>query len=112
MVLVATAWAGAVEHPGVVPKDAECASCHAAKVSGKSVHSAMAGPCTVCHVTTTIGDMTITTFLMPKAKICSACHEETAALRQHIPAVKGLCVDCHDAHSSQRKLLLLEARSK
>jgi len=101
--------AGAVEHPGVVPRESDCVSCHAAKISGKSVHSAMNGSCGMCHVVMTHGDMTSVSLSMPKAKICSACHEESAALRQHLPAVKGSCVECHDAHSSSRKMLLLEA---
>jgi predicted CXXCH cytochrome family protein len=106
-VATSAAWAGAVEHPGNMTKDAECASCHTAKVTGKSVHSAMAAPCTVCHLTMTHGDMTMVSLSMPKERICSACHEESAALRQHVPAVKGACLECHDAHSSERKMLLL-----
>ncbi len=96
----------AVEHPGVVPKDAECTSCHAAKVRGKSVHSVMATSCDVCHVTQTQGDMTMVSLSMPKQKICFACHQESTALREHVPAVKGQCIDCHDAHSSAQKMLL------
>jgi predicted CXXCH cytochrome family protein len=99
--------AGTVEHPGVLPQGAECTSCHATKVSGKSVHSVMGASCTVCHLATTKGDMTLMSLSMAKEKICSACHEESAALRQHVPAVKGRCVQCHDAHSSDRKMLLL-----
>ena len=98
--------AGAVEHPGVVPKDAECTSCHAAKARGKSVHSAMETSCEVCHLTQFRGDMTLVSLSMPKQKICFACHQESAALRQHVPAAKGQCLDCHDAHSSDRKMLL------
>ena len=96
----------AVEHPGVVPRNTECTSCHAAKITGRSVHSVMATSCDVCHVTETQGDMTMVSLSMPKQKICFACHQESAALRQHVPAVKGQCVDCHDAHSSNRKMLL------
>lgn len=98
--------AGAVEHPGVVPKDAECTSCHAAKIRGKSVHSVMAASCDVCHVTQTQGDMTLVSLSMPKQKICYACHQESSALPLHVPVVKGECIDCHDAHSSDRKMLL------
>ena len=101
----------AVEHPGVLPRESECSSCHASKISGKSVHSVMTASCSVCHVTATKGDMTLMSLSMPKEKICSACHEETAALRQHVPAVKGTCVECHDAHSSERKMLLRLAAS-
>ena len=104
--------AGTVEHPGVLPKEAECSSCHAAKVSGKSVHSVMAASCTVCHVTMNQGDMTLMSLSMPKEKICSACHDEATALRQHVPSVKGACVKCHDAHSSERKMLLLSQVKK
>ena len=95
-----------VEHPGVVPRDAECTSCHAAKVRGKSVHSVMATSCEVCHVTQTQGDMTLVSLSMPKQKICFACHQESAAMGLHVPEVKGQCIDCHDAHSSDRKMLL------
>lgn len=94
----------AVEHPGSVDKD--CSTCHIKKMTGKSVHSAMSSPCTVCHVAMTQGDMTMVSLSMPKGKICFACHEESAAMRQHVPAVKGQCVECHDAHSSERRMLL------
>lgn len=101
--------AGAVEHPGVVPKDAQCTSCHASKLEGTSVHSVMAANCDVCHITTTQGDMTIVSLSMPKQKICSACHDEAAALRRHVPTTTGSCVGCHDAHSSQQRMLLRDA---
>ena len=100
----------AVEHPGSLPKDAECTSCHAKKVTGKSVHSAMESPCGVCHVTSTQGDMTLVSLSMPKNKICFACHEEASASRLHTPSVKGQCVECHDAHSSAYRMLLLDKR--
>lgn len=96
----------AVEHPGTIPKDAECSSCHAKKITGRSVHSAMASPCTICHVTMTQGDMTSISLLMPKNKICYACHAESAALRQHVPETKLQCLECHDAHSSNARMLL------
>jgi predicted CXXCH cytochrome family protein len=105
VLLLPTALIG-VEHPGVVPKDVECTSCHASKICGKSVHSVMATSCDVCHVTQTQGDMTLVSLSMPKQKICFACHQESAALREHVPSVKGQCVDCHDAHSSDQKMLL------
>jgi|SRR5579872_686250 len=98
--------ARAVEHPGVVPPGVECSSCHANKLAGRSVHSAMATTCTVCHLAATQGDMMRVSLSMPKEKICSACHDETAALRQHVPSVQGSCIECHDAHSSDRKMLL------
>lgn len=104
LLLGVSSWA--VEHPGIASRDAECSSCHANKLTGKSVHSAMATTCAVCHVAASQGDMMTVSLSMPKEKICSACHDERAALRQHVPAVKGSCVDCHDAHSSDRTMLL------
>jgi predicted CXXCH cytochrome family protein len=113
LLLLATATAAAAtEHPGVLANDADCSSCHAKKVSGKSVHSAMATACTVCHVAMTQGDMTTMSLAMPKEKICFACHEQSAALRQHVPGVKGQCVECHDAHSSDRRMLLIGAAGR
>jgi predicted CXXCH cytochrome family protein len=97
-----------VEHPGVLLKDADCSSCHAKKISGASVHSAMATSCTVCHVSKTQGDMTTINLAMPKEQICFACHEKSAELQQHVPLVKRPCVDCHDAHSSDQRMLLRE----
>jgi predicted CXXCH cytochrome family protein len=105
--LLASIQTWAVEHPGVLPKDADCSSCHVKKLSGKSVHSAMATSCMVCHVANTQGDMTTLTLAMPKEQICFACHEKSAALQQHVPVVKGSCVDCHDSHSSDQRMLLL-----
>lgn len=110
LLLAAATPTWAVEHPGILPKDAECSSCHAKQISGKSVHSAMATSCTVCHVAKTQGDMTTLMLAMPKEQICFSCHEKSAALKQHVPVVKGTCVDCHDSHSSNQRMLLLEAR--
>ena len=98
-----------VEHPGVIPTDADCSSCHAKKTTGKSVHSAMSTPCTVCHVARTLGDMTTLSLAMSKELICFACHEKSAELRQHVPVVKAPCMDCHDAHSSDQRTLLRTA---
>jgi predicted CXXCH cytochrome family protein len=98
--------ASAVEHPGILHKDDNCSSCHAAKTRGKSVHSAMAISCTVCHLAQTEGDMTTLNLAIPNEQICFACHQQSTALQKHSPVVKGQCVDCHDAHSSGRRLLL------
>jgi predicted CXXCH cytochrome family protein len=70
------------------------------------VHSAMASSCEVCHITQTRGDMVLVMLSMPRQKICFACHQESALARQHKPSAEGLCVDCHDAHSSDKKMLL------
>ena len=109
-VVGARAWG--VEHPGVIPTGSECSSCHAKKVTGKSVHSAMATACTVCHVARTQGDMTTLSLAMPKELICFACHEKSTTLQQHVPAVKGSCVDCHDSHSSDQRMLLRTAAGR
>jgi predicted CXXCH cytochrome family protein len=97
--------ASAVEHPGVVPKGADCPSCHAGKTRGTSVHS-VATLCTVCHLTSTQGDMTTVSLFMPKEQICFACHEKNMEARTHPPTPKGQCGDCHDAHSSDQPKLL------
>lgn len=95
-----------VEHPGSIHADDNCSSCHADKSRGKSVHSAMALRCTVCHLAETQGDMTTLSLFMPKTKICFACHEQSLSVREHRPVARGLCLDCHDAHSSSRRKLL------
>jgi len=100
--------ASAIEHPGILPKDANCSSCHANKNTGKSVHSAMAVSCTVCHLAQSEGDMTKLNLTMPREKICFACHEKGVDLPQHSPLVKAQCADCHDPHSSSRRALLRE----
>jgi predicted CXXCH cytochrome family protein len=46
---------------------------------------------------------------LSKEEICFSCHKKTMMLQQHPDAVKKLCVDCHDAHSSNRRMLLREA---
>jgi hypothetical protein len=101
--------ASAVEHPGILHKDDNCSSCHPDKSSGKSVHSAMTLSCTVCHLAETQGDMTTLSLAMPRQQICFACHEKSMSLQRHSLGVKGICVDCHDAHSSNRRMLLREA---
>jgi predicted CXXCH cytochrome family protein len=106
LLLLAGLPASAVEHPGVLHKEDICSTCHADKTRGKSVHSAIAMGCTVCHLAQTQGDMTTLNLLMPKERICSACHEQSEETRQHSSGAKGMCVDCHDSHSSDRRMLL------
>ena len=69
----------------------------------------MAISCTVCHVARTQGDMTTVNLVMPRTEICFACHEKSESLRQHSPAAKAPCLHCHDAHSSDRRMLLRDA---
>ncbi len=99
----------AAEHPGILDRQDTCSTCHADKSRGKSVHSAMALPCTVCHVAQTRGDMTTLDLLMPKEQICFACHAKSSESQDHKPPVKGLCVSCHDAHASNRPDLLRDS---
>ena len=108
LLLVPAVQASFFEHPGIIPKDANCSTCHANKTKGKSVHSAMQLSCTVCHLVRTEGDMTTLNLAWPKEKICSACHEGSVQLQRHSQVVKGQCVDCHDTHSSSRRSLLRE----
>jgi len=108
LLLPLAALAGTIEHPGILHKEDNCSSCHADKTRGKSVHSAMEVPCTVCHLAQTQGDMTTLQLSLPKEEICFSCHEKSMLLRKHSPRVKVLCVDCHDAHSSNRRMLLRE----
>jgi predicted CXXCH cytochrome family protein len=98
--------ASANEHPGILDRQDNCSTCHADKMRGKSIHSAMTLPCTVCHVAQTQGDMTTMDLLMPKEQICFACHTKSSESQDHSPAVKGVCVSCHDSHSSNRRMLL------
>jgi predicted CXXCH cytochrome family protein len=98
-----------IEHPGILHKEDNCSACHADKTKGKSVHSAMELACTICHQAQTMGDMTLLQLELPKTEICFSCHEKTMMLNQHPEAVRRVCIDCHDAHSSNRRLLLLDS---
>jgi predicted CXXCH cytochrome family protein len=108
LLILAVLHASAVEHPGTLPEGAKCASCHGDKTTGKSVHSAMTAPCTVCHLVNRQDDLTTVDLAMPKDQICFACHERSTAWQNHSPNQKAPCLDCHDAHRSGRRLLLRE----
>jgi predicted CXXCH cytochrome family protein len=108
LLLAMSVRASAAEHPGILDRQDNCSTCHADKFKGKSVHSAMSIPCTVCHVAQTQGDMTTMDLLMPKEQICFACHVKSSETQEHSPPVKGVCVNCHDSHNSNRRLLLKE----
>jgi predicted CXXCH cytochrome family protein len=108
LALAAAMHASVVEHPGVLHRDDACSSCHADKTRGKSVHSVIAISCTVCHLAETQGDMTTLSLIMSKEQICFACHENSVALRRHSRTTNRICLDCHDAHNSNRPMLLKE----
>jgi predicted CXXCH cytochrome family protein len=95
----------AVEHPGVLTKSASCSGCHADKLRGRSVHSAMSMACTTCHLVQTESDMTVTNLVMPREELCFACHQKGVQFGSH-KAVAEACVQCHDSHSSKRPMLL------
>lgn len=103
--LVAAPWASA--HPGVAA-GTRCASCHADKTRGKSVHAALSITCMVCHMLAAQGVETNITLAVPKERICFNCHERADEEQHHTPKVKGTCVDCHDSHASPRRMLLLK----
>ncbi len=111
LLLAAAIQASAGEHPGILHQDDNCSTCHADKINGKSVHSAMQLSCTACHIALTQGDMTILSLMMPKEQICFACHEKSKELQRHSPIGGAQCVHCHDAHSSNRRMLLREQPS-
>ena len=106
LLLLGAVPASAVEHPGAIPKGAKCASCHADKTRGKSVHAAMETPCTTCHLEMTQGDLTNLQLAAPKEELCFACHQASPGLGKHVPDSKRQCLDCHDPHRSNRRVLL------
>ena len=108
LLLPLMASARTIEHPGILHKEDNCSTCHCDKTKGKSVRSAMEMACTICHQAQTQGDMTTLQLSQPKEEICFSCHEKNMMLREHPKAVQALCVECHDAHSSNRRMLLLE----
>jgi predicted CXXCH cytochrome family protein len=105
LLLFAAVTVSALEHPTLIPRERDCASCHVDKTTGKSVHSALEMSCTVCHFVKTQGDMTTVSLAMSKEEICFACHQRSAFM-PHMPPAKRACLDCHEAHSSARPMLL------
>src|SRR5215467_2810065 len=102
-------------HPVPLEKSADskkCAECHADKVTGKSVHTAIATGCTSCHEIRVNKDVTrvklITTTV---AALCFTCHSDKnpAAMKGvvHKQALRD-CLKCHDPHTSDNKYQLLK----
>ena len=90
----------AAEHPVKLEKDADCATCHEDKTTGKAVHSAIAMGCTTCHEIKTEGDTTTVNLVSPKQELCFTCHEKSQEKVLHGPYAQGLCTACHDPHTS------------
>lgn len=80
LLLLGAGAVAAVEHPGVLHEGDDCSSCHASKTTGKSMHSAMASPCTICQLAQTREDMTTPSLIMPKEQICFACPREVSGI--------------------------------
>jgi predicted CXXCH cytochrome family protein len=73
---------------------------------GVSVHSQGELSCAICHSARPEGDKVEMELTVPEAQLCFACHER-AAMQQHVaPTAKKGCLDCHDAHRSDRAMLL------
>jgi predicted CXXCH cytochrome family protein len=105
--LVLAPLAFAANHPPITGKNADCSSCHADMLTGKSVHSQGEIECMLCHnaVPDESGPKVTMTLILTKDKVCYACHERTA-MQQHYAETKRDCLGCHDAHRSARAMLL------
>ena len=97
----------AANHPPITGKNADCSSCHADMLTGKSVHSQGEIACLLCHTAEPDESATKVTIkvILPHDGVCFACHERTA-MQQHWPESKRDCLGCHDAHRSTRAMLL------
>ena len=96
--------AHAANHPRV-SSETNCAACHSDLLSGKTVHAEGELTCTLCHVVKSTGSYLTMSYPLPKEQLCFTCHERTA-MQQHFPTPKRECQDCHDAHRSNRAILL------
>ena len=89
----------AAEHPTRIEENSNCFECHANKVEGKYVHTAIKQGCTVCHVIENKGDTTYVT-VKQSPSVCFACHQQEVFLYEHLPYSSGWCLRCHDPHAS------------
>lgn len=88
-----------------------CYQCHRSKISGATVHGAVAGKeCTPCHPTTGGNHQKSKGLYLPKdksSKLCYECHEDQTKLKSvHPPIGEGDCLSCHAPHTSANKSLL------
>lgn len=105
-------------HPVPLDKNtdsAKCAQCHENKAKGKSVHSAIALGCNVCHEVRVNKDITrVKLVSTTPIGLCLTCHADKNAAdikgTVHSPAVRD-CLKCHDPHTSDNKYQLLKTTS-
>lgn len=105
-------------HPVPLDKNtdsAKCAQCHENKAKGKSVHSAIALGCNVCHEVRVNKDITrVKLVSTTPVGLCLTCHADKNAAEikgtVHSPAVRD-CLKCHDPHTSDNKYQLLKTTS-
>ncbi len=96
----------AANHPAITGKNANCALCHADMTQGKSVHSQGELGCGLCHSSAGDGKTVEMLLTVPKEQICFVCHER-AIMQQHVSSSTNKdCLGCHDAHRSERAMLL------
>ena len=82
--------------------------CHAALVSGASVHVVAAvDACVICHKRLE-GDHRFRALDRPVGPLCLSCHDDPAdgRARVHAPVAAGGCDQCHDPHSAAEPFLL------
>jgi len=104
LVLVGSVFAS--NHPAITRQNANCALCHSDMTKGQSVHSEGELSCALCHSARTDGNTAEMELTVPRADICFVCHERSA-MQQHVASgPKKGCLDCHDAHRSDRVMLL------
>lgn len=102
-------------HPVPLEKNADsakCLECHAEKVKGQAVHTAISTGCTACHEIRVNRDVTrVKLITATPYSLCLTCHADKNAAEikgtVHKPAVRD-CVKCHDPHSSDNKFQLLK----
>ena len=105
-------------HPVPLEKTADsskCLECHAEKVRGKAVHTAVSTGCTSCHEVRLNRDVTrVKLITATPYSLCLTCHADKNAAEikgtVHKPAVRD-CLKCHDPHSSDNKFQLLKPTS-
>lgn len=96
----------AANHPAITGRNANCASCHADMTQGTSVHSQGELGCGICHSSAGDGKTVEMLLTVPKEQICFVCHER-AVMQKHVSSSTNKdCLGCHDAHRSDRAMLL------
>jgi len=97
-------------------QEPDCASCHEALTTGKSVHAAISMGCASCHTAVDASDVPhkITNRnqkgLSAKMRdICYGCHDRQPFMKSTVHAAVLLgCTNCHSPHASDHAHLLKE----